>query len=90
MSDNTTVESAKQTFRLVTVTAGTSDPSSTKLLADRVARQVDAVAKERGITVTVRQLDLRELATDISSALLSRLVGPKLQRAIDARSKAQH
>lgn len=87
-TDTTQGNSPPETLRLVTVTAGTSDPSSTKLLTDRVVRQVDTVAEEQGIAVTVRQIDLRELATEISTALLSRLVGPKLQRAVDALGEA--
>ena len=33
-----------ETFRVAVVTAGTSDPSSTRLLADRVAQRVEAIA----------------------------------------------
>ena len=40
-------------FRLVLVSAGTSDPSSTRLLADRTADRVKALAARRGHEVTV-------------------------------------
>ena len=35
-------------FRLVLVSAGTSDPSSTQLLADRTADRVTALAARHG------------------------------------------
>jgi FMN reductase len=69
-------------FRLIAVSAGTSDPSSTRLLADRTAERAAALAARRGRTVTVSVIELRELAADISTALTSQLVTPKLQRAI--------
>jgi FMN reductase len=73
-----------ETFNLVVVSAGTSDPSSTRLLADRTAQRVAALAGERGGTVRTRVIDLRELATDITTALTSQLVTPKLRQAVDA------
>jgi len=72
------------TLSLVVVTAGTSEPSSTRMLADRTAQRVAALAAERGTTVTTRMIDLRELATDITTALTSQLITPKLQQAVDA------
>ena len=68
---------------LVVVSAGTSDPSSTRLLADRTAERVAARAASRGALVRTRAIDLRELATDITTALTSQLVTPRLQQAID-------
>ena len=69
-------------YRLVVVSGGTSDPSSTRLLADRVAGRVAALARERGRDVTVSAIDLRELANEISTALVSQLAGPRLQAAV--------
>jgi FMN reductase len=77
-----------ETFNLVAVTAGTSDPSSTRMLADRTAQRVAALAAERGAAVRTRVIDLRELATDITTALTSQLVTPKLQQAVDALGAA--
>jgi FMN reductase len=78
-----------ETFNLVVVSAGTSDPSSTRLLADRTAQRVTALAGQRGgATVHTRVIDLRELATDITTALTSQLVTPKLQQAVDALGAA--
>ena len=77
-----------ETFTLVVVTAGTSDPSSTRMLADRTAQRVAALAAERGAAVRTRVIDLRELASDITTALTSQLVTPKLQQAVDALGAA--
>ena len=77
-----------ETLNLVVVTAGTSDPSSTRMLADRTAQRVAALAAERGTAVRTRVIDLRELASDITTALTSQLVTPKLQQAVDALGTA--
>src|SRR3984957_17273311 len=77
-----------ETFELVVVSGGTSDPSSTRLLADRIAQQVAAIAESRGAAVRTRVIELRELATDITTALTSQLITPKLQQAVDAPGAA--
>jgi FMN reductase len=76
------------TLSLVVVTAGTSEPSSTRMLADRTAQRVAALAAARGTDVTTSMIDLRELATDITTALTSQLITPKLQQAVDALGAA--
>jgi FMN reductase len=75
-------------FSLVVVSGGTSDPSSTRMLADRIAGAAASSAKQRGRAVTVTAIDLRELAAEISTALVSQLTGPKLARAIAALADA--
>lgn len=75
-------------FSLVTVSAGTSDPSSTRLLADRTADRVAAIAHQRGREVTATVIDLRELATEITSAMTSQLTGPRLAQAAAALADA--
>ncbi|WP_031468634.1 CE1759 family FMN reductase [Sciscionella sediminilitoris] len=69
-------------FRLVVVSGGTSDPSSTRLLADRIAGRTAELAGERAEQVHISTIDLRELAAEISTALVSQLLGPKLTRAV--------
>jgi FMN reductase len=78
----------RQPFTLVVVTAGTSDPSSTRMLADQVAQRVTDLASRRGNEVATRVIDLRELATEITTAMVSQLVGPKLQQAVAALGEA--
>jgi FMN reductase len=77
-----------ETFNLVVVSGGTSDPSSTRMLADRIAQRVVALAEQRGAMVRTRVIDLRELATDITTALTSQLITPKLQLAVEALAAA--
>jgi FMN reductase len=76
------------TYNVAVVSAGTSDPSSTRMLADRTAASAVAIAEQRGEAVTVASIDLREIATDISSALVTQLISPKLQKAVDALAQA--
>lgn len=71
-------------FALTVVSAGTSEPSSTRLLADRTATAVAATAKERGREVTVTVVDLRQMAAEVSSALTSNVLGPRLTAAVGA------
>jgi FMN reductase len=78
----------KQRFTLVVVSAGTSDPSSTRMLADQIAQRVTDLAGLRGNEAATRVIDLRELATEITTAMVSQLVGPKLQKAIAALGEA--
>jgi FMN reductase len=79
---------SEQPFRLVVVTAGTSDPSATRMLADRAAQRVTDLAAQRGGSVTVRVVDLRELATEITTAMVAQLVGPELRQAVAALGEA--
>ncbi len=78
----------QQSLRLAVVSAGTGDPSATRLLADRAAERTAALAASRGITVTGSVIELREISTDISTALISQLITPKLQQAITALGEA--
>jgi FMN reductase len=73
---------------LVVVTAGTGDPSSTRMLADRTAQRAGELAGDRGHEMRVRVIDLRHLATEITTAMVSGLIGQKLQNAIDTLAEA--
>ena len=77
-----------ETFSLVVVSAGTSDPSSTRLLADQTAQRVAALAAGHGHRVTTSVIELREISADISTALTSQLVTPRLRKAIDVLAAA--
>ena len=77
-----------KTFRLAVVSAGASDASSTKLLAQRAAERTTALAASRGHAVTTTTIDLREFANDISTALVSQLITPKLAEAIATLGEA--
>jgi len=75
-------------FALAVISAGTSDPSTTRLLADRIADRTCELAACHGWTVTSTVIELREVAADISSALVSQLISPRLQAAITALGEA--
>lgn len=75
-------------FRLVVVSAGVSDPSSTRLLADRATQRVSALAQQRGHAVTTTVIDLRELLPELPAAMSSQLLGPRFTRAVDALVRA--
>jgi len=64
-------------FRLVVVSAGTSDPSSTRLLADRTAERVTALECERAGQQAGRVVEIEVLvAADRGrEQLLGRLGG---------------
>jgi len=78
----------QQSFRLAVVSAGTSDPSSTRLLADRAADRAAAILSGNGHVARTDVVELREISTDISTALVTQLVKPKLQQAITALGNA--
>jgi FMN reductase len=75
-------------MNLVVVNAGTGDPSSTRLLADRTAQRVAALAGENELRVDIRVIDLREIAAEVTTALVSQHVGPGLRAALDAVAAA--
>ena len=81
-------QNVTERLRVIVISAGTSDPSSTRLLADRTAERVAALAAERGHQVTVSAIDLREFAADISTAVVSQLITPRLQQAVAALGEA--
>lgn len=73
----------KQPLSLAVISAGASDPSSTRMLADRIADRVTARAGQRGRAVEVRVIEVRALASEIATALTSRLHGPRLKEATE-------
>jgi FMN reductase len=77
-----------QSFRLAVVSAGASDASSTRLLAERIAESAASITASRGGSVSITVIELRELATDVSTALVSQLITPRLRQAITALSEA--
>lgn len=74
---------AQATRTLAVVTAGTGDPSTTTMLANRVADKAATIGAARGVELQVRVIDLRLIADDVMTALVSRHVSPKLQAASD-------
>ena len=79
---------AQQPLRLAVISAGTSDPSSTRLLANRLADRSSELAACHGRTVTSSVIELREISADICTALISQLITPRLQTAITTLREA--
>ena len=75
-------------LRLVVVSAGVSDPSSTRLLADRAAQKTLDLLREAGIPATVGVVELAPLAVDIARAIVSGFPNEQLQAAIERLAAA--
>jgi FMN reductase len=74
------------TKSLVVVTAGLSRPSSTRLLADRLAAATRQHAGE--LTTEVRVIELRELANEIAQNMVTGFPVPRLREAVEAVTAA--
>lgn len=72
------------TRRIAVISAGLAQPSSTRLLADRLAQATKSRLTEEEIDVTIDAFDLRDVAQDITNNLLTGFASPKLQAVIDA------
>jgi FMN reductase len=84
MNDTTSARTAT----LVVISAGVSDPSSTRLLADRIAQKAADTLQEAGTEVRLSVIDLGPLATDIAQSLVSGFPTPKVQEAIERLAAA--
>lgn len=73
---------------IVVVTAGLSQPSSTQLLAERIAAATTSALEEQGVEVNVQTFDLRDVAHDIMNNMLTGFPSPKLEAVIDAVTAA--
>ncbi|MEV0294747.1 FMN reductase [Nocardia sp. NPDC050710] len=56
---------------VVVLTAGLSQPSSTRLLADQLAAAVSAAVGGRGESVEFEVIELRELASDLATTMIT-------------------
>jgi FMN reductase len=71
------------TRTLAVVTAGLSQPSASRLLADRLAEATAVALRERGITTRTEVVDLREHAHDLADSLLTGFPSASLRAALD-------
>ncbi len=67
---------------IAVVSAGLSDPSSTRLLADRLGRAASDALRAEGTTATTRHVELRPLAHEVVDAMLTGFAAPALAEAI--------
>jgi len=71
------------TRTLAVVSAGLSVPSSTRLLADRLAHAAVDALRERGVDATVEVVELREHARDLADNLVTGFPNASLRGALD-------
>jgi FMN reductase len=74
--------------RLTIVSGGLRDPSSTRLLADRLARTVQQELVADGEQATTTMIELRPLGRAIMDAMLTGLATPELDEAFEAVADA--
>ena len=72
------------TRTLVAVTAGLSQPSSTRLLADRLTSATASALDRLGVEPRIEVIELREHAQDLTNNLLTGFPNPGLRAAVDA------
>src|SRR5689334_22485569 len=76
------------TFTVAVVSAGLSQPSSTRLLADRIAEAVASAVRDAGGEVLVELVELRPLAHALADNLVTGFPPPDLEAAITAVTEA--
>ncbi|GAA4667077.1 FMN reductase [Frondihabitans cladoniiphilus] len=79
---------AMSSKRITVITAGLSQPSSTRLLADRLAEATTRSLASLGEGVEVEIVELRDLAHEITDNLLTGFPAPALASAIESVTKA--
>lgn len=75
---------AKKPRTVAVVSAGLGQPSSTRLLADRLAAASERHIRDMGDEPRLEVIELREHARDLTNHLLTGFPSPALQGAIDA------
>jgi len=69
--------------RIAVVSAGLSQPSSTRLLADRLADATSRRLQGLGIEAAVDVIELRDIAQDVTNNLVTGFPSAKLEAAIE-------
>ncbi|MFF5987850.1 FMN reductase [Prauserella flavalba] len=75
-------------LKLVVVTAGLTQPSSTRLLSDRLGEAVTRQLADEGREVDVHVIELRELAVDIANNFVTGFPSPALNAELEAVTAA--
>ena len=68
---------------LVTVSAGTSQPSTTRMLADRIAAESIERLRDLDITATTGAIEVAPLAVDVARASVTGVPSAELEAAIE-------
>jgi FMN reductase len=69
--------------RIAVISSGLSNPSSTRMLADRLLAETVKALRERGIETRADVIELRDLAHDITNNLLTGFAPAPLEEAIN-------
>nr|WP_300148289.1 CE1759 family FMN reductase [Propionicimonas sp.] len=69
---------------IVVVTAGTSVPSSSRMLGERLGEAATAELVKAGALTEVTHIELRTLAADLANQLATRVPSARLREAFDA------
>ena len=73
---------------LAVVSAGLSQPSSTRLLADKLTAATVARLTDEGVTTQVVTYELRDYAQEVMNNMLTGFASPRLQTMIEAVTAA--
>lgn len=74
--------------RLITLSSGLRQPSSTRLLADRMTAAAVAALAKAGVEVESTTIELREHARDLTTMMLTGLPSPTVSAVLDMVSEA--
>jgi FMN reductase len=74
--------------KLAIISGGLREPSSTRLLADRITAAVQASLADRNLTTTASVIELRPLGRPIIDALLAGFASPELESAFEMVASA--
>jgi FMN reductase len=69
--------------KLAVISGGLREPSSTRLLADRITAAVDAALAERTLTMAASVIELRPLARPIIDAMLAGFASAELESVFE-------
>jgi FMN reductase len=76
------------TRTLAVISAGLSQPSSTRLLADRLTKATVEELNGQGVETAVEVCELRDVAHDITNNMLTGFPSPKLEAVIESVTNA--
>ena len=74
--------------KLAIVSGGLGEPSSTRLLADRITAAVEAALAGRKLTATVSVIELRRLGRAIMDTMLTGFAPPDLESVFETVADA--
>lgn len=74
--------------KLAVISGGLREPSSTRLLADRIVAAVESMLAGEGITMETSVVELRQLGRAVMDAMLIGFAAPELDMAFDTIADA--